>query len=47
MWLLKQITKTSSVDLGVSNEDYYNSIIDILSSQKLDTELQDEVCKLL
>jgi len=40
---LKQITKTSSIDLGVSDEDYYISIIDLLSTQKSDTELQDEV----
>lgn len=40
---MKQITKTSSIDLGVSDEDYYISIIDLLSTQKSDTELQDEV----
>lgn len=42
-WLLKQISKTSSIDLGVSDEEYYTSIIDLLSTQKSDTELQDEV----
>lgn len=41
---MKQITKTATVDLGVSNEDYYNSIIQLLSSQKSNTDLQDEVC---
>lgn len=46
-WLLKEITKTSSVNLGVSDEDYYNNIIEMLSSQKSDTELQDEVCILI
>ncbi|CAH1724972.1 activating signal cointegrator 1 complex subunit 3 [Aphis gossypii] len=46
-WLLKQITKTSSIDLGVSDEDYYISIIDLLSTQKSDTELQDELFNLL
>uniref|UniRef100_A0A2S2P2A4 Activating signal cointegrator 1 complex subunit 3 n=2 Tax=Schizaphis graminum TaxID=13262 RepID=A0A2S2P2A4_SCHGA len=46
-WLLKQITKTSSIDLGVSDEDYYTNIIDLLSTQKSDTELQDELFNLL
>jgi len=44
---MKQITITSSVNLGVSDEDYYNSIIDMLSSQKSNIELQDEVCILI
>lgn len=45
--MLKQISKTSSVNLGVSDEDYYISIIEMLSSQKSNTELQDEVCILI
>lgn len=31
--------------MDVMDEYYYDSIIDMLSTKKFDTELQDEVCK--